>query len=493
MKSKITVVGLGPGSVDYLSFNAYEKISNTSKERLFFRTEKHPTVDWLKEKGLTFNTFDAYYDKGDTFEGVYENIVEDLAREAEKGDLVYAVPGSPFVAEKTVQFLIEKSKGGLFELDFLPAASFVDAVLAAVKKDPVMGVKIVDGLQIQDQLSDTRMDTLITQVYDRYTASEVKLAISELFGDEHLILVVRAAGIDKMERIEEIPIYQLDHLDFLDHLTSVYVPALASEKKDKHDFFDLLDIMVRLRDENGCPWDRKQTHESIRNCMIEEAYEVVDAIDKKDYLLMTEELGDVLLQVVFHSRMAEEKGIFDIGDVIEGISTKLIRRHPHVFGDEDIDTANKVKEKWDEIKREEKLEKTHSESMKRVPMSLPALLKSAKIQKKAAKVGFDWDDVEPAFDKIREETDELLEVLKEPVLSGRRAKEEIGDLIFAAVNVARFLKIDPEEALNSTVDKFVERFAYIESKSIERGMDMNKMSLEEMDLLWEEAKTLKNG
>jgi len=493
MKSKITVVGLGPGSVDYLSFNAYEKINKTVKERLFFRTDKHPTVDWLKEKGLCFNTFDDYYDKHDTFEGVYENIVGDLTKEAKNGDLVYAVPGSPFVAEKTVQLLIEKSKGGSFDLDFIPAASFVDAVLAAVRKDPVMGVKIVDGLQIRDQLADTRMDTLITQVYDRYTASEVKLSLSEFFGDEHLILVVRAAGIDEMERIEEIPVYELDHLDYLDHLTSVYVPALASEEKENHDFFDLLDIMARLRGENGCPWDRKQTHESIRNCMIEEAYEVVDAIDKNDYELMAEELGDVLLQVVFHSRMAEEKGIFDIGHVIEGICTKLIRRHPHVFGDEDIDTANKVKDKWEEIKREEKAEKTHSESMKRVPGSLPALMKSAKIQKKAAKVGFDWEDVGPAFDKIREETDELLEVLQEPVMSGRRAKEEIGDLIFAVVNVARFLKIDPEEALNSTVDKFVERFSYIESRSIEKGMEMKEMSLEEMDLLWEEAKILKNG
>ncbi len=493
MKSKITVVGLGPGSVDYLSFNAYERINKTAKERLFFRTEKHPTVDWLKEKGICFNTFDAYYDRHDTFEGVYENIVDNLTHESENGDLVYAVPGSPFVAEKTVQLLIEKSDIGLFDLDFIPAASFVDAVLAAVRKDPVMGVKIVDGLQIRGQLCDTRMDTLITQVYDRYTASEVKLALSELFGDEHLILVVRAAGIDEMERIEEIPVYELDHLDFLDHLTSVYVPALASEKKENHDFFDLLDIMLRLRGENGCPWDRKQTHESIRNCMIEEAYEVVDAIDKNDYVLMAEELGDVLLQVVFHSRMAEEKGIFDIGDVIEGICTKLIRRHPHVFGDEDIDTANKVKEKWEEIKREEKSEKTHSESMKRVPVSLPALMKSVKIQKKAAKVGFDWDDVGPAFDKIREETDELLEVVQEAVVSGRRAKEEIGDLIFAVVNVARFLKIDPEEALNSTVYKFIERFSHIENEAMKKGVDMKTMSLEEMDLLWEEAKILKNG
>ncbi len=493
MKNKIAVVGLGPGSVDYLSFNAYEKINKTARERLFFRTEKHPTVDWLKEKGLSFNTFDDYYERHDTFDSVYENIVDDLINESENGDLVYAVPGSPFVAEKTVQILIEKSKSGLFDLDFIPAASFVDAVLAAVRKDPVMGVRIVDGLQIRDQLADTRIDTLITQVYNRYTASEVKLALSELFGDEHLILVVRAAGIDEMERIEEIPVYELDHLDYLDHLTSVYVPSLASEKKGKHDFFDLLDIMVRLRGEGGCPWDRKQTHESIRNCMIEEAYEVVDAIDKNDYALMTEELGDVLLQIVFHSRMAEEKGIFDVGDVIEGICTKLIRRHPHVFGDEEIYTASKVKDKWEEIKREEKSEKTHSESMKRVPGSLPALMKSVKIQKKAAKVGFDWDDVGPAFDKIREETDELIGVLNEPVLSARRAKEEIGDLIFAVVNVARFLKIDPEEALNSTVDKFVERFSHIENKSIEKGMDMKKMSLEEMDLLWEEAKTLKNG
>ncbi len=493
MNNKIIVVGLGPGSVDYLSFNAYERIKGTQKDKLFFRTEKHPTVDWLREKGVLFNTFDSYYDKYNTFEEVYENIVKDLVLESENGDIVYAVPGSPFVAENTVQLLIEKSKKGSFDLEFVPAASFVDAVLAAVRKDPVMGIRIVDGLQIREQLFDTRMDTLITQVYDQYTASEVKLALSELFGDEHMLIAVRAAGIEGMERMEEIPVYELDRLDFLDHLTSLYVPALESGQKEKPSFADLLDIMTRLRGEDGCPWDRRQTHESIRNCMIEEAYEVVDAIDKNDYGLMTEELGDVLLQVVFHSRMAEENGIFDIGDVIGGICKKLVRRHPHVFGEEDIRTAEKVKDKWEEIKREEKLETMHYESMKRVPESLPALMKSVKIQKKAAKVGFDWDDVGPAFDKVREETDELLEVLQKPVISRKRAKEEIGDLIFSVVNVARFMKIDPEEALNATVDKFIERFSYIETTAMKKGLILQEMTLEEMDLLWEEAKSLKNS
>jgi len=493
MKNKIIVVGLGPGSVDYLSFNAYQKIKETQKDRIFFRTEKHPTVDWIRKKGILFNTFDSYYDKYNTFEDVYENIVKDLIGEAEKASLVYAVPGSPFVAENTVQLLLEESKKGLFDLEFIPAASFVDAVLASVRKDPVMGVRIVDGLQIREQLHDTSMDTLITQVYDRYTASEVKLALSELFGDEHIVTAVRAAGIEGMERIEEIPVYELDRLDFLDHLTSLYVPSLKSSQKTNHNFSDLVDLMVRLRGDDGCPWDRRQTHETIRNCMIEEAYEVVDAIDKNDYELMVEELGDVLLQVVFHSRMAEENGIFDVGDVIEGICTKLIRRHPHVFGEEDIRTAEKVKDKWEEIKREEKAETMYFESMKRIPASLPALMKSVKIQKKAAKVGFDWDDVGPAFDKVKEETEELLEVLNKPVISRKRAKEEIGDLIFSVVNVARFMKIDPEEALNYTVEKFIERFRHIEMSAMEKGLDFKDMTLDEMDLLWEEAKLLKNG
>lgn len=492
MKRKITVVGLGPGSLAYLSLKAYELLEATPPDRLFVRTEKHPTVDWLKSRGIVFTTFDARYEKHDTFEAVYETIVRELMDAAGEAPLVYAVPGSPFVAEKTVQLLMERAEAASVDLSFLPAASFVDAVLAAVKKDPVTGARIVDGLQIREQLKDTGLDTLITQVYDRYTASEVKLALSELYGDEHRVTVVRAAGIEGMERIEPVPVYELDRLEYLDHLTSVYVPALKSGEKRRRGFDDLLEIMARLRGEDGCPWDRKQTHESIKSCLIEEAYEVIDAIDRKDPDLLAEELGDVLLQVVFHSRMAEESGLFDVSDVVEGICAKLVRRHPHVFGTEDIRTSEKVKEKWEEIKRTEKKESTYTASMERVPGHLPALMKSEKIQRKAAKVGFDWETVGPAFEKVLEETEELREVMGAPVISSRRAQEEIGDLLFAVVNVARFLKVDPEEALNRTVDKFVSRFRHIEQQAAGRGIDLKNMDLEEMDRLWEQAKTLKN-
>ncbi len=262
-------------------------------------------------------------------------------------------------------------------------------------------------------------------------------------------------------------------------------------KKEKYDFNELLDIMKVLRGENGCPWDRVQTHEMLKRYFIEETYEVIDAIDLKDNDKLCEELGDVLLQVVFHAGIASERGAFDIHDVVDGISRKMIFRHTHVFGTAKADTPEEVVINWEEIKKKEKGQSDTAEVMKDVPNSLPALMRSYKVQKIAAKVGFDWDDIEDVFKKVREETEELVEASGSG--DSDRITDELGDLLFSAVNLSRFLNVHPELALTGTTNKFISRFGYVERKARESGRKTEEMTLAELDELWDEAKTELTG
>lgn len=258
--------------------------------------------------------------------------------------------------------------------------------------------------------------------------------------------------------------------------------------KDKYNINDLIEIVRILRAPGGCPWDIKQTHASIKKDFIEETYEVVEAINKDDKTLLCEELGDVLLQVAFHSDIERENGTFDFDDVADGICRKLIIRHPHVFGDVKADTADEVLTNWDEIKRRTKHQKSVAESIDSIPRELPALMRAAKIQSRAAKTGFDFDSTDGAFDKITEETAEL----KEAIASGDKAKisDELGDLLFAAVNVARFTGVEAEESLTASSDKFASRFKITEELAKQKNIDMKSASIEELDVLWDEAKKL---
>jgi tetrapyrrole methylase family protein/MazG family protein len=256
--------------------------------------------------------------------------------------------------------------------------------------------------------------------------------------------------------------------------------------KEKYTFGDLLEIMARLRAENGCPWDREQTHESLRIYMIEETYEVLEALDAGDKGKFCNELGDLLLQIVFHAQIAKENGDFDMDDVLTEVCSKLISRHPHIFGDVKADTAEKVVENWEAIKKKEKKIESQTGVLKDVPSNLPALMRSYKVQQKAAQVGFDWDDIEDVFRKVEEEVQELRDVYKSQNVE--RITDELGDAFFALVNLARFLKVQPELALTGTIRKFIDRFEYIEQQSMKAGKRMEDMSLAEMDGLWNEAK-----
>jgi len=257
-------------------------------------------------------------------------------------------------------------------------------------------------------------------------------------------------------------------------------------KKEKYTFEDLTDLMAKLRSEDGCPWDREQTHESLKRYMVEETYEALEAIEAGDDAMIKEELGDVLLQVVFHSQIANEENRFDSGDVIDGICRKLIERHTHVFGEDIASNPEEVLKNWDKIKNKSKGLNSHTEKIMKIPKTYPALLRSLKIQEKAAKAGFDWDEADGAIEKTMEEITEFMNAC----MSGdkKAIREEMGDLFFSLVNVCRFLEIEPEITLNETSDKFIRRFKFIEDECKKAGLVMEDMTLNELDSYWDKAK-----
>ncbi|MEG2983741.1 MAG: nucleoside triphosphate pyrophosphohydrolase [Peptostreptococcaceae bacterium] len=478
---KITIVGLGPGEYSLISQGALESLK--SSDRIFLRTEKHPIMDILKNE-IKYTSLDYFYGEDEDFDNVYNKIANFIIEESKNGNLVYVVPGHPRVAEKTVSIIsgIANKKG--IETEIIASMSFVDAMFNYLEVDPSEGFKLVDAFEIKDSYIDTSTSMIITQIYDRFIASNVKLSLMECYDDEQEICIVKAAGVKDLESKKYVKLYELDRNenDF-DYLTSLYIPK--SEKTMYNTVKDLENIVEQLRGENGCEWDKKQTHESLKGHIIEEAYELVQAIDNDDIDEMIEELGDILLHVVFHSQIGKEEGYFDLREVINTICEKLIYRHPHVFKNESID-MNTYDKTWEDLKKKEKGESTITEGLKRIPTSLPALTKAKKVQYKASLVGFDWDNIDDVFKKIVEEYKELLDEHKQGNI--KYIKEELGDLLFSIVNLTRFLDINPEEALNLSTEKFINRFEFIENSAISLNQNLEDMTLREMDDLWNKSK-----
>lgn len=484
---KIIVIGLGAGTLEGLPLGIYRILKETN--HLYLRTEKHPVVAELLAEGVAYESFDDVYEAHDQFPEVYEEISDRLFRMVqEKDEVVYAVPGHPLVAERTVQLLMGRAEEQGVEIEVKGGQSFLDPVFASLKIDPVEGFVLLDGTDLQEHHVQPNLHHLICQVYDAFVASDVKLTLMESYPDDYPVTVVTAAGIVGEERIQTIPLYELDRLDSYSNLTTVYVPLTEEDMALNRQFWRLREIVTTLRSPNGCPWDREQTHQSIRKNLIEETYEVLETIDDEDPEAMCEEMGDLLLQIMLHSRIAEEDGYFTVQDVIAGLNEKLICRHPHVFGTSNAEDADEALQNWEDIKKKEKQgkEKETISRLDEVPRDLPAILKAYKYQKKAADVGFDWDELSEVLDKVKEEWDELREAQ-----TPEHRREELGDLLFVIVNVARFMKIDPEEALALANKKFYYRFSYIEQKVREAGRTFENTSLEEMENWWQEAKRKK--
>ncbi|MDQ0233287.1 nucleoside triphosphate pyrophosphohydrolase [Metabacillus malikii] len=485
MGKKITIIGLGAGDLNQLPFGVYKMITET--EHLYLRTEKHPVIDELKQE-ISYESFDTVYEQSSQFEEVYRTITESLLQKAEYNDIVYAVPGHPLVAEKTVQLLLNEGRGKGYTIVVQGGQSFLDAMFQALEIDPVEGFQLVDAISMESNKLDLQGHLIITQVYDQIVASEVKLSLMEQLPDDYKVKIVTAAGSED-QLIKEVPLYEIDREINVNNLTSIYVPPVDNREQLHHQFNVLRQIIAQLRGPNGCPWDIEQTHQSLKKYLIEECYELIEAIDEEDIDHIIEELGDVLLQVVLHAQIGEDDGMFSIDEVIKGISDKMVRRHPHVFGDIKVSGTDDVLKNWNDIKQAEKTEGRVLSILDKVTTSLPALSKAYHLQKEAAKVGFDWTSIDDVWDKVKEEIKEL-EVELTIKDNNHKILQEFGDVIFALVNVGRHYKIEPEEALIVTNKKFYNRFRYIEEMARNQHQDLTELSLEEMDAYWNEAKKL---
>jgi tetrapyrrole methylase family protein / MazG family protein len=482
--NKIQIVGLGAGDIDQLPLGIYKLLKNSKK--VYLRTKEHPVVEELvRDEGMQFTSYDHVYEAKNTFDEVYESICDDLISKAAEGSLLYAVPGHPLVAERTAQILLERAGTLKVEIEVIGGQSFLDPLFQAVQMDPIEGFQLLDGTNLKRDDIQVSQHVIIGQVYDTFIASEVKLTLMEKYPYDHDVVIVTAAGTTK-ETVKKVELHELDREVTLNNLTSVYVAPIQREELTYKEFSKLRNIIAELRGPNGCPWDKKQTHQSLKKYLIEEVYELIEAINEEDIDHMIEELGDVLLQVMLHAQIGEDEGYFSIDEVIEGISSKMVRRHPHVFGDATAETTEDVLKNWQEIKLEEKGEQETS-ILDGIGTHLPNLIRAYEIQKKAAKVGFDWENVVQAWEKVKEELQEFeVELSKETHTDD--LQKEFGDILFALVNIARFLQIQPEEALFQTNQKFMRRFAFIEAKVLESGKSFDKFTLEELDKFWNEAK-----
>ncbi|ALC83276.1 MULTISPECIES: bifunctional methyltransferase/pyrophosphohydrolase YabN [Bacillus] len=482
MAGKISVIGLGAGDLDQMPLGVYKRL--TDAETVYVRTFDHPVVKELEKEHSTWMSFDNVYKKHENFDDVYIEICETLLAEAKDKEVVYAVPGHPLVAEKSVQLLLEKETESL-RIEIYGGQSFLDATFNALSIDPIEGFQLVDAGDLCPDELQIRHHVIICQVYDRLTASNVKLSLMEKLPDDYKVALVTAAGSTD-EDIRYVPLYELDRVAETSNLTSVYVPPVREEHILHQEFSSFRKVIKELRGPGGCPWDKKQTHQSLKPYMIEECYELLEAIDEEDDEHIVEELGDVMLQVLLHAQIGEDEGWFSIDDVIKGITEKMIRRHPHVFGDTTADNEAAVLENWESIKKQEKPDQEKL-LLDHVPKTLPALSRAYHLQKKAAKAGFDWKDVGDIWDKVDEEVKEFLREA-ESLSDTRKMKDEFGDILFALINVGRFYKIEPEEALAMTNHKFYNRFSYIEKQTNQSEKKLENLTLEEMDQLWDEAK-----
>jgi tetrapyrrole methylase family protein/MazG family protein len=481
MSTGIIIIGLGLGGSEYWTRAAYQWLCQASE--VYLRTAHHPSVQDISGQ---IYTFDDWYEQQDDLDQIDRKIAAEIVRlgQREQG-VIYAVPGHPHVGEATVLHIQAQAKINQLPVTVIPGLSFIEPTLTSLNIDAGDNLQIADAIQIAARrhppLEPSR-PALIAHVHAQNLALRVKKTLLNAYPDNFVVTLVQAAGTEQ-ERVWSCPLSQLDTQPQLDLLTTLYLPACTMHGG----FSNFQATIARLRAPDGCPWDRVQTHQSLRPYLLEETHEVLEALDADNPIALAEELGDLLLQILLHTQIAIDNGEFKMSDVIEQINRKMLRRHPHVFGDVVISSLEALTTTWEAVKKAEKAEKGHPTSthsaLDGIPKALPALAQAMTISKKAVQAGFEWPDIEGVLEKVIEEAQEIA-AATEPA----QIESEIGDLLFSIVNLARWKKIDPESALRATNARFSRRFKKMEQLANNQGKSFPDLTIEEMESVWEEAK-----
>lgn len=477
----ITIVGLGPGDGRYLTRQAWDLL--TQAETVYLRTERHPTVADLPQD-VVRHSYDHVYESAQEFGEVYKRITADILRMGrETGErrpgVIYAVPGHPLIGESTVTAILAGAALEAIPVDIVAGMSFVEPSLTAIGVDGLSGLQLFDAMEVAGYNHpplNTDAPVLLGQVFSQAIANELKLALMVLYPDEHEVVLIHAAGTES-QSVERIPLYLIDRSNALAHLTSLYVPPLPYAST----VAALAETVAYLRGPNGCPWDQEQTRASLRTGLLEEAAEVLEAIDADDPDALCEELGDLLYHLVMQTQIASELGDFSLTDVVGGIESKLKRRHPHVWGDWEVADSAEVVRNWEALKADEKTPATSL--LDNIPTSLPALARSQKIQERVGRIGFDWPNADGVVAKIEEE---IAELVAADTPESRQA--ELGDVLFVLANWARWLGADAEVALREANRRFEQRFRYMEQLAATRGLALGSLDFMALNSLWEEVK-----
>lgn len=482
MDQGITIVGLGPGNPNQLTVEAAAHLDRA--EVLYLRTLNHPVAAVLSAKRRV-NSFDSLDESTVSIEAASEQIVgRVLQLGRQPGGVTYAVPGSPSVGEATCTQIIRQAVAEGIPVSVIEGISCFEPACNALGIDPLIRLVLVDALELaagRHVSFPPSFPALITHVNSTRVAAQLKATLLTVYPAGHPVQWIHNPGDDE-EQVEALTLGSLDSGGPIDGMDLLYIPPISTDSS----FEDFQAVVAHLRDpRDGCPWDLQQTHVSLRKALLEEAYEALKAIDEGDPRKLAEELGDLLLQIVLHARIAGEAGDFSMVDVLQGINRKIVHRHPHVFGDQQLRDMDHLLQNWEKLKARERKQNGQAEKslLDGVPDILPALEQAQEVQARAARVGFDWKDVSGVLEKISEEVREI-----EQVQDHAQLTEEIGDLLFALVNYARWRKVESEFALRDTITKFRKRFGYIELKAGSQGREVAQMSFEELDTAWEEAK-----
>jgi tetrapyrrole methylase family protein/MazG family protein len=476
----ILLVGLGPGNPALLTAQA-RWLLDTSQE-LYARTRRHPALATLPAT-VKPHGFDDLEQSGLPLEQIVDHIAGEIIALGQRPQgVVYAVPGHPLVADATCAAILLRAAEKKIKVMVIFGASLVDGILSTPGLPPASQFTVLDALALVGKHAptfSTGTAVLITQVSSPRIAAELQRVLLALYPPTHPLYWLGEQ--DGHPHAIPLLLAELERWGEGSQPASLYLPELGATTS----FEEFLEIIAHLRAPDGCPWDREQTHQSLRTHLLEETYEVLATLDANDTASMREEFGDLLLQVVLHAQIAAEAGEFNIADVLQSIHTKIVRRHPHVFGDLDLKDAQGVLRNWERLKAQERQAngKTEASLLDGVGSALPALLQAEQYQRRAAHVGFDWPDIRGVLDKLEEELQEV-----HAAGNDRERYNEIGDLLFAVVNLARWYKVEPESALREANGRFRNRFAYIEQQAREQGRTISDLTLDEMEALWQAAK-----